>query len=798
MRKLFCKATLALAALTIAAPASAQSYFTADPDASQIGFGRSVAVTEGAVYVGEPETYYSSGLVHVFEKSGSTWVESHSIMPENAEPANGFGFQLAVTGTDLVVSSLTEGGQVFFFEKVGNADWSQVAVLSGNDAEDGDNFGTSVALNGGYAFVGASSQNEGQGAAYVFRKTENGWRQAQKLVVANGSGRDQFGSVVVVDGEHAMITAPGEGDRSGAVYRYELNSETGLWTSAQRIQADGLSENAAFGAAMVLSGEHAAIGAPGFNSGTGAAFVFVRDGDTGQWNNTSRLNPFDQSPRANFGSAVTVTDRDLWVGASGAAGRQGRVYRFAWTEQGDWGAADKVSLEDMGNGDRFGSRLAALGGLVAVTSPGDDYGGGSAAIYETGDNGQWHLANRLASELEALPGVAGSQVNCESEMAADFGCNRVDMISLLPVSEMGGTRGVKLNDVWGWTDSTTGRDYALVGMHDRASFVDVTDASHPTYLGNLPMTAGSNGAVWRDIKVYRNHAFIVADGAGQHGMQVFDLTRLRDVSGEPEEFEADALYDLIASSHNVVINERTGFAYIVGARGGGETCGGGLHIVDIREPQSPTFAGCFADEETGRRSTGYSHDAQCIVYEGPDEDYHGREICFGLNETALSIADVTTKDAPVAVSRASYPNVGYAHQGWITDDHRYFFSDDELDEVAGQVENTRTIVWDITDLDDPILVKEYFATTSSTDHNLYIRGDRMYQSNNTAGLRVVDISDPTNPVEIGYFDTFPSGEDVPGFHGNWSNYPYFDSGVILATGRREGLFILKERQELVP
>jgi choice-of-anchor B domain-containing protein len=216
-------------------------------------------------------------------------------------------------------------------------------------------------------------------------------------------------------------------------------------------------------------------------------------------------------------------------------------------------------------------------------------------------------------------------------------------------------------------------------------------------------------------------------------------------------------------------------------------------MVNIQDPTHPTFAGCFADPSTGRTGTGYNHDAQCVTYQGPDTDHVGKEICFGSAETALSIADVTDKQNPVALAAASYPNVGYAHQGWITDDHKYFYMNDELDEIAGTTPSTRTLIWDVTDLDDPILAKEHMGTTGASDHNLYVRGNLMYQSNYVAGLRIFDISDPENPEEVAYFDTVPFGENVPGFAGSWSNYPYFESGIIVVTSMREGVFILKKR-----
>ena len=332
-----------------------------------------------------------------------------------------------------------------------------------------------------------------------------------------------------------------------------------------------------------------------------------------------------------------------------------------------------------------------------------------------------------------------------------------------------------------------------MGRSDGTSFVDVTDAHNPVMLGNLPKTPGSRSAAWRDMKVHADHVYIVADGAEQHGVQVFDLARLRDESGESVTFEPDFLYEGIASAHNIVINEDEGFAYVVGASGGGETCGGGLHMLDLGEPKNPVFAGCFADTDTGRSGTGYTHDAQCVTYHGPDEDYRGHQICIGSNEDALSIADVTDKDNPVAIGVADYPGVRYAHQGWLTEDHRFFYMNDEGDEGSGEVEGTRTLIWDVADLEDPILAAQYIAETKDTDHNLYILGNLMYQSNYGAGLRILDITNRTDPVEIASFSISPTGS-------SWSNYPYFESGVLVVTSMSDGLFIVRNtgRRNLIP
>ncbi len=377
---------------------------------------------------------------------------------------------------------------------------------------------------------------------------------------------------------------------------------------------------------------------------------------------------------------------------------------------------------------------------------------------------------------------------CSNGVADNFSCDGVNLMSRLARAEMGNTQG-SANDLWGWTDPDTGIEWALVGHSQGTAFISLQDPERPVYAGILPLTEGAQPSLWRDIKVYRDHAFVVADGAGQHGMQVFDLTRLRGVSNPPETFFPATTYDRIHSAHNIVINTQTGFAYSVGGGGGDETCGGGLHMIDVRTPTDPQFAGCFADESTGRNRSGYTHDAICVVYRGPDTDHRGKEICFGSNETALSIADVSEKETPVALASVSYPNVGYTHQGWLDESHEYLYMNDEFDEY--DLGNTRTLVWDIKDLDDPIIVTEYTHSTSVSDHNLYVVGDLMYQSNYAEGLRILDISDRENPTEIGFFDTEPDGADQPGFWGSWSNYPFFASGVIPVSSMGGGVLFVK-------
>ncbi|MCB8942744.1 MAG: choice-of-anchor B family protein [Ardenticatenaceae bacterium] len=364
---------------------------------------------------------------------------------------------------------------------------------------------------------------------------------------------------------------------------------------------------------------------------------------------------------------------------------------------------------------------------------------------------------------------------CVGGMAGTYPCNNIDLLAFMPLATIGGGSG---NDSWGWTDPLDGKEYAIMGRTNGTAFIDISDPLNPVYLGNLPTHTGSSS--WRDIKTYADHAFIVSDLNGSHGMQIFDLTELRNVVAPPVTFSETAHYNGVGSAHNIVINEDTGYAFIVGA----SACSGGLHMVDISNPTSPVFAGCFS-------SDGYTHDAQCVVYDGPDAAHVGQEICLNSNEDTLTIVDVTNKAAPVQLARTPYAGSSYTHQGWITEDHTYFLLDDELDE-SNSGHNTRTYIWDVSDLDNPVLIGNHTSTVGAIDHNQYVKGNYTYQANYRAGLRILDITDIANAnlFEEAYFDIYPSSNSA-NFNGAWSVYPYFDSGVVIVSGIEQGLFILQ-------
>lgn len=382
-------------------------------------------------------------------------------------------------------------------------------------------------------------------------------------------------------------------------------------------------------------------------------------------------------------------------------------------------------------------------------------------------------------EMNIIPYSFPGSTACVDGMADIFPCDKIDLVGFLTLAEIGGGNG---NDVWGWTDPVTGHEFALVGRSNGLSFVDISNPASPLYVGNLPSHSGAS-SVWRDVKVYSDHAYVVSDNNPGHGMQVFDLNQLRDVVSPPVTFSNTTHYDGFSTAHNIVINEDTGFAYAVGSN----TCAGGLHMIDVTTPTSPTNVGCFSGD-------GYTHDAQCVIYEGPDADHQGKEICFNSNEDTVTVVDVTNKAAPVQLSRTPYTGSGYTHQGWLTEDQRYFVHDDELDELNSG-HNTRTYTWDFSDLDAPVLAGHWDAAGSAIDHNQYIKGNYTYQANYRRGLRVLEIVEPQTGglSEYGFFDTYPSA-DSNSFSGAWSVYPFFDSGLVIVSDISRGLFILRPQE----
>ena len=402
----------------------------------------------------------------------------------------------------------------------------------------------------------------------------------------------------------------------------------------------------------------------------------------------------------------------------------------------------------------------ARAGLLAII-------GGGLALSASAHDEDWR---KLRDRQEAFVGPivtfdrlqhAGSRP--EPDM---FDSENMIMLSWIPLSEFPGGQG-NGSDCWGYT-SPSGREYAIMGLQKGYGFVEVTDPASPVILDVVTGPSSS----WHDIKIIGTYAYGVSEGGS--GIQVIDLGRIdegivRHVTDKTQSGHS--------STHNIAANPDSGYLYLVGAN----IANGGLVAVDTTNPENPTIAGQW--------SGSYVHDAQVVSYTaGP---YAGKEIAFCFNGgRGIEIIDVTDKGNMVKIGGTSYAGVSYTHQGWLSPDRQYLYMNDELDE-GSTVSVTTTRIFDVSDPSTPTFVKSFTSGSTSIDHNLYTKGDRIYEANYRSGLRIFDASDPANPTQVAFFDTYP-GSDSANFNGAWSCFPYFDSGTILISDIERGLFVVRE------
>jgi len=389
-----------------------------------------------------------------------------------------------------------------------------------------------------------------------------------------------------------------------------------------------------------------------------------------------------------------------------------------------------------------------------------------------------------------------AQTPCSGGMANGYPCSNIDLLAtmdLAALSSFTGTTASGANDIWGWTSPNTSKEYAIVGLRTGTSFVDVSTPTAPILVGHLPTASTLEpNNIWRDIKVVGNYAYISSEADG-HQLQTFDLTKLDNATNLPVLFTQDGNPFIYSNgnSHNVFADPIAGYVGTIGSENSA-AAGGGMVFFDIASnAANPSISGTFSPP-AGGSDNRYSHDAICVTYHGSDTEHIGKQICFGFNENIVVAADVTDKANTIYLGNTSYSGIGYTHQGWISDDHQYLYLNDELDE-RNTGNNTRTHILDISDLDNmvPISGTGYYESSfKAIDHNLYIRGNYMYQSNYRAGLRIIDIQDKEVPVEVAYFDVFPNNDNNQ-FNGAWSVYPYFKSGIVLINSIEDGLFIVQ-------
>jgi choice-of-anchor B domain-containing protein len=786
-------------------------------------------------------------LSNVFASAGS---KDHAVKNLN----RGRYIPIAVSDNFLVTSktfSSLNSRTVDIYELYnGISSMQKTSELHSPNPLSGDDFGFSVALYNNYLLVGAPGSRDGNGEVYLYRKDYlDDWLLVKTFqnpnTVNEPAQAQKFGYNVALNDKYIAISSPFYDD--GTVFIYDFNPDSENFNNSRTVPFKEINvrklgdvegcyslgpDKFGFGVTMSLKNNKLLIGSL-------KEFVHLVEFKNGLTYGTNILGPEQEdvsnTDRNRFGQSVHVGESNLFISDLGSSNGQGKVYVYPYlktnnkTDESPWTNYYSIQPFDLIEKSYFGYRFSDSENQLAISTfnqsdiyifnkneindrfvlsnvlsnsdySSTDYFGRNVAMVNNALVTDAYYAEELilydniSSNRQSFQSIStkgpvlsiNNKIECVAGKAGAYDCKDIDLMSFMDKTEIGGGNTTTLNDIWGWTDSVFGKEYALVGMSNGTSFVDISDPEDPIYIGRLA-THTSNDT-WRDIKVYNDYAFIVSE-AGGHGMQVFDLTQLRTFSGSPITFSNSAHYNGFGNAHNIFINEDTGFAYAIGT----STCGpGGLHIVDISDPTLPAKSACVSDPSTGRSNTGYVHDVQCVVYNGPDTAYIGKEICFGSNETKVWITDVSSKtddsSGAKTIGLGSYDNY-YTHQGWLTEDHKYFIVNDELDEINGGVSNTRTLIWNVEDLSNPTLQSTYAGPTSSIDHNNYIIGNDMFASHYTSGLRILDISDIDNASEKAYFDVYPSSNNST-FDGTWSNFPYYESGMVVVTGIDEGLYIL--------
>ena len=366
------------------------------------------------------------------------------------------------------------------------------------------------------------------------------------------------------------------------------------------------------------------------------------------------------------------------------------------------------------------------------------------------------------------PPYAKPSIKLQSEMnqqpinrSLGFDAENVLLQSWLDLGDFGNANNG--NDCWGYT-SPSGREYALMGLYDKMTVVEITDPMNPNIVGSI----NHSGSLWADIKIYQTVAYVSNENSG--GVDVVDLSNVDNgVVTLIQRLTANGL----DHTHNIAVDTESGFLYILS----GNINGGRLVAYNLLNPHYPSYAG----EQSGGPSF---HDAQVVTYtSGP---FEGRQICFGAaGGSGLYILDVTNKSNMFMVAQTSYSGASYSHQCWLSEDRNYLYLNDELDNIA------ETRVFDVSDISNPVHVNSFGWGVNSIDHNLYVHGDLLYEANYTSGLRVFDLSnDPVNPPLIAYFDTYPESNN-DSFNGLWSCFPYFESGTVIGSDIERGLFVWK-------
>ncbi|MGA2528950.1 MAG: hypothetical protein ABSG36_07275 [Acidimicrobiales bacterium] len=337
-------------------------------------FGTSTAISGATAVVGTAGAS-DAGRAYVFRKTASGWTQVAELKGSDAKAEDGFASSVAISGTTIVVGApghADNAGRAYVFAQTSSG-WKQVAELEGSDTLADESFGWSVAISGTTIVVGAVGYHAYAGKAYVFSETGSAWTQTAELVPSPSKAKDGFGTSVAVSGSTAIVGAEGV-DKAGATFVF-AKSLLG-WTQVAQLKGSDTADGDSFGASVGISGSRAVVGAYGHAASSGRAYVFT--GTDGVWTQAAELKGSDTSAGDYFGVSVAISGTTVVVGAYESAKQAGRAYLFKQKVSG-WKQTAELTGSNIAKADFLGSSAAISGTTVVVGAYG--YGGRAGRAY---------------------------------------------------------------------------------------------------------------------------------------------------------------------------------------------------------------------------------------------------------------------------------------------------------------------------------------------------------------------------------------------------------------------------------
>ena len=486
------------AALTVQASGwIEEAKLLADDGASTDNFGESAAVSGDAALLGAPGDDSDTGSAYVFVGTDGAWTRQ-KLSASDGATGDDFGVSVALSGDTALVGAAgdeTNTGAFYYFHGSGTT-WHQFDKLTASDGSTGDEFGIAVAISGDTALIGARGHDSNKGAAYVFTRSGITWSLQQKLTASDAAASDLFGTSVALDGDIAVIGASGDESSQGAAYVFNRIGST--WTQQAKLTASDGASSDYFGVSVALSGYCALVGATGdddLGSSSGSAYLFERAGGT-TWFQRAKLTASDGASDDFFGISVALTGSTevgstILVGAHGdddLGSFSGSAYVFTRIRNPNttFPQVAKLTASDGAGGERFGRAVALSGdaGVVGAYQD-DDNGSGSGSAYVFRGHVHWGASWGGSGTGLTLASTDDTGLEVYSLADSSNGINATTSATTGAAYGLYGTSAAPSGGgVYGFASATTGTPYGVLGwtgapsghgVHGRASALTGTN-----------------------------------------------------------------------------------------------------------------------------------------------------------------------------------------------------------------------------------------------------------------------------------------------------------------------------------